>query len=139
MPPENQKDSEFLALPSGLPIDYYDPVFFNSQQPRIRNRIASLKISFLPNVELSFTGHPHERLSDAEFLEKYGTMVMARYTQDDLAALEDGEWINDEDIDDDMDDDYAEELETGPTIGANGANMELAHRQQLVAHLSDDI
>ena len=100
-PLENQKDSEFLALLSGLiPIDYYDLTFFNSQQPCIHNWIASLKISFLPDVNLSFTMHPDERLDDMQFQEKYGGRVMARYT---LNNLEDGEWINDEVDDNNMD------------------------------------
>jgi hypothetical protein len=45
---------------------------------------------------------PDERLGDAEFLEKYGTTMPARYVQDDLAALKDGEWIDDDDVDNDI-------------------------------------
>ena len=51
--------------------------------------------------------HPDEWLDDMQFQEKYGERVMARYMLD---SLEDGEWINDEVDDDNMDDDYVEEL-----------------------------
>ncbi len=44
--PVDQQDSAFSALPEGMPIDYYDPAFFNQLQPRTRNRIAMRKISW---------------------------------------------------------------------------------------------
>ena len=33
--PDDQKNSEFLILPTGMPVDYFDPLFFNSLQPRL--------------------------------------------------------------------------------------------------------
>jgi hypothetical protein len=80
-------------------------------------------------------------MQSSNFLEKYGTTMLERYVQDDLAALKDGEWIDDDDVDDDMDGDYAEGLGFAESeIEPSGSNaMKLAiFCQKLIARLSSD-
>ena len=122
VPDREQKLSDFAAIPSHLPIDYYDPEFYNSLQPRIRDRIATQKISLLPNVLESFGNHTDEKLSDSAFMEKYGSEVLSRYRLDDLGEEE---WLEG-DEDEKM---YADgEYEEDASITNNQA--------ALVAHLS---
>jgi hypothetical protein len=73
----DQQASPFSALPEGMPIDYYDPIFFNQLQPRTRNRIAVRKISLLPSVTESLTWNADERLSDRAFTKKYGIPIFS--------------------------------------------------------------
>ena len=96
VPDGEQKFSDFAAIPSHLPIDYYDPNFYNSLQPRMRDRIAIQKISFLPDVSESFGNHPDEKLSDSAFMEKYASGVLSQYRMDDLSGFEE-EWLDDDD------------------------------------------
>lgn len=77
--PSNQKTSPFRALPEDMPIDYFEPNFYNRLQPRLRMRITNNTIALLPNVEESFRGTPDERLSDTNFNNKYGDQVLKRY------------------------------------------------------------
>ncbi|PPQ80386.1 hypothetical protein CVT24_000611 [Panaeolus cyanescens] len=79
----DQKESDFLTLPQGMPIDYFDPSFFNSLQPRIRSRCTSQKIALLPNINLSFTHCEDEFISDDEFKDKYQDVAL-RYKLNDL-------------------------------------------------------
>ena len=126
VPEADQKDSDFLALPSSLPINCYDPDFFNAQQPCTRNRIAIPKIALLPDVTRSFTGEADERLSDEKFMGKYGEAVLSRYNLDDLDAFGDEEdWIEDND---EMDEDYEGEEDPEST----------GQRTNLVVRLSSE-
>lgn len=95
VPMDSQKVSEFQALPTGLPIDYYDSDFFNQQQPRTCRHIAICQIAFLPDVQFSFQNHPDERLSDNAFMTKYGEVALVRYM---LPEEEDEgvEWLEDD-------------------------------------------
>jgi hypothetical protein len=125
--PDNQKDTEFLALPLGIPIDYFEPEFFNRLQPHLRHHIAVQKVAFLPDVGRSFTHDPDERLDDNLFMEKYGKTILAKYDLDGLDSLAaEEEWDMDgeavESSDDDMED-------------VDDTNVSLS-RLQLAAHLS---
>lgn len=110
----NQQDSVFSALSEGMPIDYYDPAFFNQLQPRTRNRIAVRKISLLPLVTESLTWNSDERLGDRAFTKKYGAPVFSQYKMVDDADIEDDaddEWVA-EDMDEDIvDDDRVNEVD----------------------------
>jgi hypothetical protein len=111
--PEEQKDSDFRALPQQIPIDYFDPAFYNNLQPLRRLLIACKKIAFLPNVDQSFTRNQDEKLSDDDFMMKYGDAVLMAYElvdENEFDGMEDeidGDWIvdDDEEMDDDGDDD----------------------------------
>lgn len=87
-----------------MPIDYFDPGFFNQLQPRTRNRVAIHKVAFLPNVNQSLTWNAAERISDSVFTRKYGDAVFDQYqmvSDADMADYDgadaDDEWMADED------------------------------------------
>jgi len=126
VPDVEQKLSDFAAIPSHLPIDYYDPDFYNRLQPRIHDRIATQKISLLPDVSASFGNHADEKLSDSAFMEKYRSEVLSRYRLDDLGGFDKEEWLEG-DEDDEMFSDGGE-YEEDASITDN--------RMALVAHLS---
>jgi hypothetical protein len=126
--PEVQQDSDFQILPQGLPIDYFDPDFFNDLQPRLRSRTAVQTVALLPDASLSFSRHPDEKLSDEAFMAKYGDEVLARYDLSDLVDEQDEEeWIVDDEMADDVDsDEDPEDLDMS------------ARRSTLTAQLSMD-
>jgi len=100
-----QQDSAFHVLPEGMPIDYFDPTFFNQLQPRTRNRVAISKISLLPIVGNSLTWNADERMSDRAFTDKYGAEVFVKYEMvDDADIGDDGddEWTAEDEKDEDM-------------------------------------
>jgi hypothetical protein len=136
VPQENQKDTEFLAVASQMPIDYFAPTFFNVQQPQTRKRIALMKVSLLPDVSKSFTreGKSDERLSDEAFMAKYSPSVLAKYDLDDLND-EEGEFLEDEDMEDDDDDDYMSGVVMEDTALDS---QEMMTRNQLAARLSEE-
>jgi hypothetical protein len=109
--PEDPKPSDFTALPIGMPIDYFDPDFFNSLQPRLRYRITNTKVALLPDVDRSFFRDADEMLSDKQFNAKFGADVLAKYQLVEEGELEDigeDEWlVDDEDGEEEEDtDDY---------------------------------
>lgn len=101
--PEHPTDTAFSALPLNMPIDYYDPAFFNARQPHLRKQIASDMVVLLPNIAETFTKSADERLSFDAFQKKYAKGVLAKYRRDDLEEFdEEGDWIDDDEFDDDM-------------------------------------
>jgi hypothetical protein len=73
----------FPALPTNMPIDYFNPDFFNIQQPTTRRRMAgpgkSVTVALLPDVTQSFTHSKLERLTDEEFLMQLGDEILKKY------------------------------------------------------------
>ena len=115
-----------------MPIDYYDPAFFNQLQPRTRNRVAVHKISLLPLVTESLTWNDKERLSDRAFTKKYGAPVFSQYEMVDDADMKDDaddEWAAEDDMDEDLDEDLVDH------DYVNVANMN-ASRSIICAQLS---
>jgi hypothetical protein len=116
--PGDQKNSEFLVLPTGMPVDYFDPLFFNGLQPRLRHSLTTGKVALLPDISQSFSGHPDERISDAKFTEKYEDSVLVKYDlvdEGELDGPDDDDWMiteNEDELgayDDDLfDEDMAE-------------------------------
>ena len=101
------QETAFLTLPQNIPIDYYDPSFFNGLQPHLRKRIASQNIALLPNIEDSFTKCADENLSDSAFQLKFADAVLVKYRLDDLEEIDNSEeeWLEDEDFEDIVSDD----------------------------------
>ena len=62
--PQNQQYSEFLALPEGMPIDYFTPDYYNSLQPCLRSWITNTKVAPLPDISQSFMRKNDKHLSD---------------------------------------------------------------------------
>lgn len=99
--PQTQQNSVFTALPEGMPIDYFDPEFYNSLQPRLRARITNTKVALLPDIHLSFTRSADEKLADKHFNTKFAAGVLGRYQLvevDELQGIgEEDDWLEDND------------------------------------------
>jgi hypothetical protein len=111
--PTNQDDSVFQTLPDhGLPIDYYDPAFYNGLQPALKRCIATRKVALLSVVTNSFTQVGDELLDDDEFTAKWGELVFCKYLMPEQVNG-DGEWLDDEalfDGDEEMEDIHDDEF-----------------------------
>lgn len=114
IPTENQKSSAFQRLPEHMPIDYFDPTFYNRLQPRLRHSITTLQVALLPNSSQYFTRSADERLTDAQFMEKYGDAILAQYqivAEDDLEDGDGDSGLQVEDLMDQDDDDSEDDEE----------------------------
>lgn len=69
----HQKYSAFLKLPENMPIDYFNPSFYNSLLPHLHFNIANHRITFLPDDQLCFTGTSDEKLSTKKFNSWWGS------------------------------------------------------------------
>ena len=106
VPSTGQNVSTFLKLPENMPIDYFDPSFYNNLLPRLRFSIAEPYIVFLPDGQAPLAGVADETLTKNRFNKKYGPDVLSRYklvTEDDFADEDD------EDDEDEMDYDVEED------------------------------
>lgn len=123
--PEVRVDSGFTSLPLNVPIDYFNPEYFNQLQPQLRFKITNRQVALLPDPSQSFKGHTDEKLSDDKFMDKYQDEVHVLY---DLGNVEnwDEDWLVDEDELMDFNDD--EQLDDVADIGSQ--------RLSLVAHMS---
>ncbi|MBW0587812.1 hypothetical protein O181_127527 [Austropuccinia psidii MF-1] len=130
--------------PKGLPIDFYDPSWFNNCPPGQKTTVAdSFNIAFLPDASQSILGiqHPDERLNDQNFTEKYWEKCAEYYDLSHEIAREDEDLESDDSaiIDDnsESDDDTGEEsLEPDKNEGQvfdqlSDQDTELAHAQYL--------
>lgn len=116
--PENPVHTAFPLLPfNTVPLDYYDPAFFNSLQPGTRKKIAGPFpiVGLLPNASHSFghrpngLPHPDEKLGQKAFNAKYREQVLMQYRLDDL---DDIDFVDSEEEDDDGTDEYEMEEES---------------------------
>lgn len=126
----DQKISPFRALPEELPIDYFDPAFYNRLQPRLRHRVTNHTVALLPNIEESFRSTADEKLSDSRFHEKYYNSVIGRYNiplEDELVSESDSD---DNRSDDDMSVDDEDAMEED---GLAQGGPELTARQNRLA------
>ncbi|PPR01552.1 hypothetical protein CVT24_005887 [Panaeolus cyanescens] len=148
-PIEKRATSSFQRLPKKLPLDYFDPVFYNSLPGRLRNMVAHRnQMVFLPNVDETFTRPELENMANKDLIQLpdilqrmklYNTVDPVQYekipdTEDEedfeaeyqleefLENQEEGGGDKEDDGDDKMDD------------GGNGEDPEEAdrHRQRLV-------
>jgi hypothetical protein len=150
VPPEVQEESDFKALPEGVPVDYFDPSFFNQLQPKLRRRITSGIIAFLPDIQKSFKWTDDEKLTDQEFLDKYGQSVLAKYNLDDLDDSEgadgneemDSCYADNEgelaDGDEEMDKSYTGNDESEEIVDEDNEEQVSANHLKLVQHFSMD-
>lgn len=116
-----------------MPIDYFDPVFFNNLQPKSRNRVATGQVAFLEDMSRSFTWCTAERVSDQAFAKKFGKDRRALYKM-----VGDGEYVNDTDNewDDHLEDeDVNMEMSDAATVRDNAISIGSA-RETLSSNLS---
>lgn len=120
--PSQQQDSPFVSTPDNMPIDYFDPDFFNKLQPKTRNRIATTQMAFLEDIEESFTWCAGERISDKAFYKKYGKERLSLYHMvgDEDFNDADDEWNDDTQAEDDVAD---MEYSDAPTVRDNAASV----------------
>lgn len=131
VPDTSQEVSTFLKLPEKMPIDYFQPAFYNRLLPRLRFTIAQPSIIFLPDGQAPFAGTADEKLSEKGLNKKYGPTVLSRYdlvTEEDFADDEDEE-EDEMDLDDDLgDEEFGEpgddESEGQPGDGGSESEVE---------------
>jgi hypothetical protein len=128
--PPQPKQTSYPALPCNIPIDYFHHEYFNFLQPRLRYHVTNAKITLLPDVSLSFSGAPDERLTDQAFNNKYGTQVLEKYNLVELNGDEsnmDNGWLVDDDANMLDDDEYMDE------DGAAEGDVLMSARQNILA------
>jgi hypothetical protein len=96
------KVSELMTLPKQVPIDWFDPIYWNIHLT-VRERAHYVwdgAYIALPNAELCASWMEcakWKNLSTKEFMEKYGNAVLAEYnlpTEEEIEQLE--EWDENE-------------------------------------------
>lgn len=78
--PAQPIESTFSSIPVSMPIDYFDPAFYNSLPPNLRMKAATNEIALLPNIEDTFTLTEDECLTDAAFTNKFRDVRLAYET-----------------------------------------------------------
>lgn len=84
--PKQPVPSEFKRVPKNLPIDFYDPSWFNQLPPGQKRLIVNAQqVAFLPNAALSLNPvrHPDEKLGDNQFTGKYLDIFLEAYQLSD--------------------------------------------------------
>ncbi|KAG2019897.1 hypothetical protein CC2G_005293 [Coprinopsis cinerea AmutBmut pab1-1] len=104
VPPDDMelKPSVLTRLGTGIPLDYYNPTFYNNLSPAVRAKVASCDI-VLPhgNMDDLFTKSGEEELTDDTLYEKYRAAFSELYHYVDPDDLADDESSDDEGGDDD--------------------------------------
>ncbi|MBW0588768.1 hypothetical protein O181_128483, partial [Austropuccinia psidii MF-1] len=80
--PHEPLKSVGTRVPKGLPIDFYDPSWFNSRSAGQKTITAdAFNVAFLPDASQSLRGaqHPDERLGDRKFTDKYWDILIEPY------------------------------------------------------------
>ncbi|KAJ7256053.1 hypothetical protein C8J57DRAFT_1721614 [Mycena rebaudengoi] len=75
--------SHFEEIPKAMPIQYYDPDWFNNRPPQARAKIApKLIVVFPPGSKDFFSRRGDNTMSIAQLTDKYGEAVFANYDLD---------------------------------------------------------
>jgi hypothetical protein len=72
----------FPKAPKRLPLDSYDPKWFNALKSSMKDVVTNIKqVAFLPDVSESFfiAREEHEKLSDKDFSDIYFAELTASY------------------------------------------------------------
>ena len=73
-------NSPIETLPQNMPLNYFDPTFFNGLQYHTQQLCADPDMIAIPKDEETwFTHSMEERLSDEDFTELYGADVFTKY------------------------------------------------------------
>ncbi|KAG0139057.1 hypothetical protein CROQUDRAFT_666939, partial [Cronartium quercuum f. sp. fusiforme G11] len=86
--------SEFLTPPKQLPLDYYNPVYFNKLQPLEKLKIVNTgEVIFFPDVKRHLLARrdSEEKLGAREFTKRYFTECSQRYKLEDPSEFEDSD------------------------------------------------
>ncbi|KAG0148644.1 hypothetical protein CROQUDRAFT_90157 [Cronartium quercuum f. sp. fusiforme G11] len=108
--PKIPQPSLFVKPPKWLPIDFYDPVWYEGLGDGLKCKIADTsEVAFLPDASQSFNDHPNEKFSDKAFIAKYYDILTQPYNllaEVDVDEDEDDENDDSEDIMEDEDDGF---------------------------------
>ncbi|KAJ7898164.1 hypothetical protein B0H14DRAFT_2557208 [Mycena olivaceomarginata] len=120
----------FQEIPKGMPIQYYDPTWFNNQPPHARAKFeAKLVVALVPGSTDFFSRRGDNTLSIEELTAKYGETVFGNYDLDFGKERED----ESSDTDDEGE---------GDSIGSQDSDEEEAAEQSnaasMASFLSDD-
>ncbi|KAJ7580790.1 hypothetical protein C8J56DRAFT_896149 [Mycena floridula] len=75
--------SRFREIPREMPIQYYDPTWFNHRPPQMRAKIAPKHIvAFVPGSSDFFSRNSDNKLSVSVLTEIYGNEVFEKYDLD---------------------------------------------------------
>ncbi|MBW0508253.1 hypothetical protein O181_047968 [Austropuccinia psidii MF-1] len=80
--PPIQFDSIYTCVPKPLPINFYDPEWYNSCTAGKKTISANtFNVDFLPDASISSKGnqHPDDKLDDRCFREKYWDQLIEPY------------------------------------------------------------
>ncbi|PLW46368.1 hypothetical protein PCASD_05466 [Puccinia coronata f. sp. avenae] len=88
--------SSCTLAPSNLPIDFYDPTWYQSLTPAQQQKILDTQsVAFLPDAGQSLMPksqrHPDEKLSDSSFTRKYWGILVEPYGLLEEESLDDSE------------------------------------------------
>ena len=73
-------DSPIETLPQDMPLDYFDPSFFNGLQYDTQQLCADPGMIAIPKDQQTwFTHSAEECLGDEDFIELHGTEVFNKY------------------------------------------------------------
>ncbi|MBW0581397.1 hypothetical protein O181_121112 [Austropuccinia psidii MF-1] len=136
-------------VPKGLPIDFYDPTWFNSRPPGQKTVISDyLNVAFLPDSLASIWGiqHTDEKLSDRKFTGKYWDKVIGPYDishkiPNEYSDESEGELSDGLDVVSNQEQSEDEEYEEGEINPGLEQDTKMAHAQDLncytVPHQND--
>ncbi|PLW47669.1 hypothetical protein PCASD_04050 [Puccinia coronata f. sp. avenae] len=103
--PSRKLESIFTKTPTGLPIDFYDPDWFNDLLPAQKHKAANIwLVNFLPDANQSLLGkqHPDEKLCDSKLINKYWEELTKPYDlSHEIKPVEDDESSSDSEKSDD--------------------------------------
>ncbi|MBW0517937.1 hypothetical protein O181_057652 [Austropuccinia psidii MF-1] len=135
--PQSPMESLCKRVPKGLPLDFYDPEWFNECPSGERTVTAdSHNVAFLQDVSKSIRGrqHPDEKLNDRNFTDKYWDEMTEPYDlSHEIAAEEE----DDSDESDSTDlDGTSEELNKSDEEG-NDSDWENLDNQAIQGKVED--
>ncbi|KAK7051736.1 hypothetical protein R3P38DRAFT_2684430 [Favolaschia claudopus] len=138
VPLEERNESQFDAVPKEMPIQYYDPSWYNGKPGPTRAKLgAKLVVAFPPGTTDFFSSSGNNRLSTAQLTAKYGKTVFSQY---DLNFEETEEDTNAEDVDEKDEDEDGEGEGDGDSIGSQDSEEEVAlsDAASMESFISDD-
>ncbi|KNZ44357.1 hypothetical protein VP01_923g3 [Puccinia sorghi] len=126
VPPTKHIMTLFPRVPNNIPLDFYNPEWFNDLQPNVRDLVANTNsVAFLPKSSemLQGTRNPDEKLRYKKFSENYWAQTTTKY---DLKYLiEDNQDNSDIGNEDSNDSSYCgEEVDMLDTSGKDDEDVE---------------
>ncbi|KAA1137645.1 hypothetical protein PGTUg99_017935 [Puccinia graminis f. sp. tritici] len=123
--PPTVRESIFPRPPKGLPLDFYDPTWFNNLLTQQRIEVADTRqVAFLPDAAQSLMGKqiPSEKLTDKQFTAKFFDTLAAPY---DLTHEIENEDDDENETEEEDNGSYAgEEIDLNDTSGGDDDDEE---------------